>query len=85
MNITSARFIDPKHTAVEAIIDGVLTQEVGGGFGDPRIREWIALGNKPAAYVAPPPEPVKTKSQRLAALLAANGLTLADLKAEITK
>jgi hypothetical protein len=58
MSVTSARYIDAKHTLIEAIIDGVLTQELGGGAGDPRIREWIEQGNAPDAYVAPAPVPV---------------------------
>jgi hypothetical protein len=84
-SITNARFLDAAHTLVEAVIDGVTTQELGNGFGDVRIRAWIKEGNKPDPYVAPPPPPVMTKTERIEAMLAANGLTVDDFKAELAK
>jgi hypothetical protein len=85
MLITSAQFIDAAQTRTEFIVDGATVQEVGGGKRDQRILDWIAAGNKPDPFVPPPAEKTKTKSERIAAMLGANGLTLADLKAELSK
>lgn len=43
------------------------------------------VGGKVVKFVPPADAPAKPKSERLAAMLAANGLTLADLRTELGK
>lgn len=53
-DISNARYIDPDHTLVEAVIDGKTYQQVGpGGPIGELIEAWIADGNRPTAYEAP--------------------------------
>jgi hypothetical protein len=55
--IENVSYADAGHTAVAATIDGLVVTRIrldGDGYRSRQVLEWIAAGNTPAAYVAPP-------------------------------
>lgn len=82
------------HAAVKRLhpnatfVDDVIVQDDSDGRG-PYLKAWNLPGNPPAdaeieAEMAKPAK-VKSKSEKLSELLAREGLTVADLKAELNR
>ena len=79
--IESAIFVDAAKTTI-AVVDNGQTLFVPADSGNRHyleLQKWEAAGNKIGPFVATV-YPAQTKTEKLDAMLAANGLTVADLK-----
>jgi hypothetical protein len=70
--------------ASDAVVN-VIEMEKGAQYEPPKGCKLVEGRDWPPTPVVDVKPPVRTKSERIAAMLQGNGLTVADLKAELAK